>query len=222
MRESLLKIADYIETLEQRVAAQEARIEAQESRLAALEKQNALMGQRLEAQAAALINYEDRLEDMAMNEVEVEIEEEVMPEPEEAPVVEPEPELPVVEEEALPFVDEEPEAAPEPAKPEPKPEPQPVKPAPQPAPASQQPQQGSLFGTPVTDLRHAISLGDRFLFQRELFGQNGELMQKTLDALNKQANFDAALAYLNKHFGEWDKESTAYELFINALHRRFG
>ena len=73
----------------------------------------------------------------------------------------------------------------------------------------------------VTDLRHAISLGDRFLFQRELFSQNGELMQKTLDVLNKQAHFDAAIAYIDKHF-DWDKESPTYELFINALHRRFG
>lgn len=79
----------------------------------------------------------------------------------------------------------------------------------------------ALFGTPVDDIRHAISLGDRFLFQRELFAQNGELMQKTLETLNNQANMDEAIAYLDKHFADWDKESTAYQLFLNVLHRRF-
>ena len=78
-----------------------------------------------------------------------------------------------------------------------------------------------MVNNPVTDLKHAISLGDRFLFQRELFGQNGELMQKTLEALNGMPNIDGALAYLDKHF-DWDKESPTFALFLNALHRRFG
>lgn len=77
-------------------------------------------------------------------------------------------------------------------------------------------------GKRVEDLKQGISLGDRFLFQRELFGQNGELMQKTLEELNKQSNFDASVAYLDRKFPLWDKESPAYELFINVLHRRFG
>ena len=53
-------------------------------------------------------------------------------------------------------------------------------------------------------------------------GQNGELMQKTLEELNKQTDFDAAVNYLDRKFPQWDKESPAYELFINVLHRRFG
>ncbi len=76
-------------------------------------------------------------------------------------------------------------------------------------------------GAPISDLRHAISLGDRFLFQRELFEQNGELMQKTLEALNELPNLDSALAYIDKHFGSWDKDSTAYQLFYTILQRRF-
>ena len=72
----------------------------------------------------------------------------------------------------------------------------------------------------MDDIRQAISLGDRFLFQRELFGGNGELMQKTLDILNQKHDFDDALAYINKNF-EWNQDSSTYELFINVLHRRF-
>ena len=89
------------------------------------------------------------------------------------------------------------------------------KPAPRPIP-----QQTSLFGTAVEDIRQAISLGDRFLFQRELFAGNGELMQKTLDEINGLDSFDEAMEYVQNNF-EWDKESTAVQLFENVLKRRF-
>lgn len=75
-------------------------------------------------------------------------------------------------------------------------------------------------GSNVSDIRQAISLGDRFLFQRELFNQSGERMQKTLDVLNRMPNFEEAVNYLDQNF-KWDHESTAYMLFINALRRRF-
>ena len=83
-----------------------------------------------------------------------------------------------------------------------------------------QPLQTSLFGTAVSDIRQAISLGDRFLFQRELFAGNGELMQKTLDDLNGLSSLNEAMDYVLNNF-EWDKESTAVQLFENVLKRRF-
>ena len=95
-----------------------------------------------------------------------------------------------------------------------------VEPAPAPAPAPQ-PARQNVYGPQVNDIRQAISLGDRFLFQRELFGQSGEKLQKTLDAINQMSSFDQALDYLDQNFN-WDKEATAYTLFITALHRRFG
>ena len=88
-------------------------------------------------------------------------------------------------------------------------------PAPRPTP-----QQTSLFGTAVEDIRQAISLGDRFLFQRELFAGNGELMQKTLDELNGLGSLEEAMDYVADNF-EWDSDSTAVQLFENVLKRRF-
>lgn len=85
----------------------------------------------------------------------------------------------------------------------------------------EQPKTNGVYGKTVTDIRMAISIGDRFLFQRELFDKNPELLQKTLTELNELNSFDEAMAYIASHFG-WDKEQPAYELFINALHRRFG
>ena len=84
-----------------------------------------------------------------------------------------------------------------------------------------QPQQTSLFGAAVEDIRQAISLGDRFLFQRELFAGNGELMQKTLDELNALGSLEEAMDYVADNF-EWDSDSTAVQLFENVLKRRFG
>ena len=77
------------------------------------------------------------------------------------------------------------------------------------------------YGKPVSDLAKAISIGDRFLFQRELFDKNAELMQRTIADLNSLSTFGEAMEYLQQHF-DWDKELPSYELFMTALHRRFG
>lgn len=78
----------------------------------------------------------------------------------------------------------------------------------------------AVYGKAVEDIRQAISLGDRFLYQRELFGQNAELMQKALTELNALSSFDEAMNYI-RQFG-WDTESSTYQQFIVTLHRRFG
>ena len=133
-------------------------------------------------------------------------------EPEVEPVIEPEPVVePIVEPAPQPEVKAEPVAEPT----------QPLHKAKQPLHNATQPLQTSLFGTSVEDIRQAISLGDRFLFQRELFAGNGELMQKTLDELNALDSLDEAMEYVADNF-EWDKESTAVQLFENVLKRRFG
>ena len=79
----------------------------------------------------------------------------------------------------------------------------------------------AIYGKAVEDIRQAISLGDRFLYQRELFGQNAELMQRTLTELNALSSFDEAIAYISAHF-QWDTESSTYQQFLVTLHRRFG
>ena len=130
----------------------------------------------------------------------------VEPEPVVEPIVEPEPVVePIVEPAPQPEVKAEPVVEPAPA--------------PQPAPRPM-PQQTSLFGAAVEDIRQAISLGDRFLFQRELFAGNGELMQKTLDELNALGSLEEAMDYVADNF-EWDSDSTAVQLFENVLKRRF-
>ena len=78
----------------------------------------------------------------------------------------------------------------------------------------------AIYGKTVDDIRLAISLGDRFLYQRELFGQNAELMQRTLTELNALSSFDEAMNYISRF--NWDSDSPTYQQFIVTLHRRFG
>ena len=242
MNNLIQTITDYTTALEQKLSALEARV-------AQLEEANEAMKQEgneakaliatLQAEMAALaaagiavtpaeepeVEIELIVEDPQEQETPEESVEEPQEESAEEPLEEPAQEMPLEPLESLEIIEEEePVAEPvaelivEPA-PQPEVKAEPVA-APQPAPRPV-PQQTSLFGAAVEDIRQAISLGDRFLFQRELFAGNGELMQKTLDELNALDSLDEAMEYVADNF-EWDKESTAVQLFENVLKRRFG
>jgi len=77
----------------------------------------------------------------------------------------------------------------------------------------------NMIGEMKIDSIH-LSLGDRFHFQRELFGGNGELLTQTISALNECNSLQEAEEYIAKHFA-WDTNTEAYELFFNILKRRW-
>ena len=236
MEQLIQAITAYTTALEQKLSALETRVAQLEQQLEEANETMRRLGERLEAKGEWLEDPDieilkekrqllaeelDRLETLEITDD--------APISTEEPVVELEPE-PVVEEPApAPILELEPVVEPEPVvipvEPTPKAvvevapvvESAPVieKPAPRPTPT-----QTSLFGSAVEDIRQAISLGDRFLFQRELFAGNGELMQKTLDELNALGSLSEAMDYVLDNF-EWDKESTAVQLFENVLKRRF-
>lgn len=221
------ELIQYFQTLEARITGYEARIaaleaekQAAEARIAALEAEKeknqrvltALKADIEELQSRPYVEMEDEDEDFEVEEP-IEEEEVVAKEVAEEPVAEaPKVEEPVVEEPKVeePVVEEpkaeepqqelfeEPVAEKEPAAPK-----------------------AMLYGKPVDDIRLAISLGDRFLYQRELFGQNAELMQRSLTVLNELHSFEEALNYISSHF-QWDTESNTYQQFLVTLHRRFG
>ena len=99
-------------------------------------------------------------------------------------------------------------------------EPEPVVEEPTPVVEEVASPKAAMYGKAVDDIRLAISLGDRFLYQRELFGQNAELMQRTLTELNELGSFDEAMSYISRF--NWDTESNTYQQFLVTLHRRFG
>ena len=247
MNNLIQTITDYTTALEQKLSALEARVAQLEEANEAMKQEGneakALIA-TLQAEVAALAaagvavapaeepeveieliveedteteNEEVKTENELVEEPQTDVQEEILepleildepevPTPVVEPIVEPEPVVePIVEPAPQPEVKAEPVVEPAPA--------------PQPAPRPM-PQQTSLFGAAVEDIRQAISLGDRFLFQRELFAGNGELMQKTLDELNALGSLEEAMDYVADNF-EWDSDSTAVQLFENVLKRRF-
>lgn len=100
------------------------------------------------------------------------------------------------------------------------PEPEPVIKEPAPVVEEQPSPKAAVYGKAVDDIRQAISLGDRFLYQRELFGQNAEMMQRTLTELNELNTYEDAIRYISRF--NWDTESHTYQQFLVTLHRRFG
>ena len=247
MNNLIQAITDYTTALEQKLSALEARVAQLEEANEAMRHEGdeaKTMIATLQAEVAALAaagvtvtpaeepeveieliieedteteNEEVKTENELVEEPQVDVQEEILepleildepevPTPVVEPIVEPEPVVePIVEPAPQPEVKAEPVVEPAPA--------------PQPAPRPM-PQQTSLFGAAVEDIRQAISLGDRFLFQRELFAGNGELMQKTLDELNALGSLEEAMDYVADNF-EWDSDSTAVQLFENVLKRRF-
>ena len=75
-------------------------------------------------------------------------------------------------------------------------------------------------GTAVKDVRSAISLNDRVLFIRELFGGDAGLFQKAVDDINAMGSLDEMVAYVNERHPGWDFDSdTVYRLMM-AVRRK--
>ena len=240
MNNLIQAITDYTTALEQKLSALEARVAQLEEANEAMEREGdeakaliATLQTELAALAATGVTVtpaeEPEVEIELIVEEDTEIENELVEEPqadvrEELEQLEPLESLEIIEEEepvAEPVVEPILEPAPQPVQstdnlaPNDASSAKPTQPA-----KGAQPLQTSLFGAAVEDIRQAISLGDRFLFQRELFAGNGELMQKTLDEINSLGSLGEAMDYVADNF-EWDKESTAVQLFENVLKRRF-
>ncbi|MCE5332567.1 MAG: hypothetical protein LLF95_10590 [Bacteroidales bacterium] len=78
----------------------------------------------------------------------------------------------------------------------------------------------SIANKKITDIKQAISIGDRFRFQRELFKGNGEEMNKTLNYINQLATLDEVTSFLQSKYG-WDEENETTEDFYQIIKRKF-
>jgi len=78
----------------------------------------------------------------------------------------------------------------------------------------------SMANKKIEDIRQAISLGDRFRFQRELFRNNGEEMNKMLNYINMLASYDEVVAFLQSKYG-WPENNPAAEDFYQIIKRKF-
>ena len=75
-------------------------------------------------------------------------------------------------------------------------------------------------GSPVKDIRSAISLNDRILFIRTLFEEDPALFQDTIAEVNALETLDEAVEYLKEHNPSWDFDSDTVYRFMMAVRRK--
>ena len=73
---------------------------------------------------------------------------------------------------------------------------------------------------PVTDLRRAIGLNDKFLLIRDLFGGDGEAYERAIDALNNFEDLDDCMIFIAEHYA-WNPNSDGAKLLMDLLERKF-
>jgi len=78
----------------------------------------------------------------------------------------------------------------------------------------------TLANKKISDIKQAISIGERFRFQRELFRGNGEDMNKTLTYINQLATLDEVMAFLQSKYN-WAEDNETAAIFFQIVKRRF-
>jgi hypothetical protein len=78
----------------------------------------------------------------------------------------------------------------------------------------------TLANKKINDIKQAISISDRFRFQRELFKGNGEEMNKTLNYINQLATYAEVESFLQSKYN-WPTENESQNEFYQIVKRRF-
>lgn len=75
-------------------------------------------------------------------------------------------------------------------------------------------------GTPVKDVRSAISLNDRIIFINYLFDEDPLAFQNAITQINTMATLDQVVEYVREQFPSWDMGSELVYRFMMAVRRR--
>lgn len=75
-------------------------------------------------------------------------------------------------------------------------------------------------GTPVRDIRSAISLNDRVIFINLLFNEDAQTFVDTLSRINTMETLDQAVEYICAEFPAWDMNSELVYRFMMAVRRK--
>jgi hypothetical protein len=77
-----------------------------------------------------------------------------------------------------------------------------------------------LHSKPVNDLTKAIGINERFLYVRELFGNDTKKYEKAISVLNDAANFNDAYNYMIREY-TWDMDSELVQELLELVRRKF-
>ncbi|MDA3854389.1 MAG: hypothetical protein PF444_09155 [Bacteroidales bacterium] len=70
----------------------------------------------------------------------------------------------------------------------------------------------------ISDIKKAISVMDRFLYMKELFGNSQNTFNDALEAINASASLPEAVSYLSQF--NWEDNATSAQ-FMKLVTRRF-
>lgn len=76
---------------------------------------------------------------------------------------------------------------------------------------------------PLSDIRQGIGINDRFMFVRELFVNDSEKYNQTIEALNTAGSIENALAVINRDAASfaWQEENETVQKLILLVYRRY-
>lgn len=80
---------------------------------------------------------------------------------------------------------------------------------------------GIAESAPVTSLRGAIGINDRFLLLRDLFGGNEEAYEKAISAIDAFDNLDDCMVHIIENYS-WRSGSDGAKLIMDLIRRKFG
>lgn len=86
--------------------------------------------------------------------------------------------------------------------------------------AENHPWRTDMPGTPVKDVRSAISLNDRIIFINYLFDEDPMAFQNAITQINTMTSLEQVVEYVKMEHPEWDLNSELVYRFMMAVRRR--
>ena len=77
-------------------------------------------------------------------------------------------------------------------------------------------------GTPVRDIRSAISLNDRVIFINHLFDEDAQAFVDALGKINSMQTLDEVVEFIVSGYPQWDLNSELVYRFMMAVRRKVG
>jgi hypothetical protein len=77
-----------------------------------------------------------------------------------------------------------------------------------------------LYSKPITNLATAIGINERFLYIRELFGNDTKKYEQAIEIMNSAASFNDAYNYMIRDF-TWDMDSELVQGLLELVRRKF-
>jgi len=77
-----------------------------------------------------------------------------------------------------------------------------------------------LQGKPITNLASAIGINERFLYIRELFGNDAKKYEKAIEIMNNAASFNDAYNFMIREY-TWDMDSEMVQELLELVRRKF-